>query len=624
MAQNLVLNILAKDKTKAAFRGISAGLANLRASIFSVQSALIGIGGGLVVRSFINVGREVEELGIRFNFLFGNVEEGKKAFSGLIDFAARVPFSLQEIAGASGNLAVVAKDAEELNKILKITGNVAAVTGLDFRTTAEQIQRSFSSGIGAADLFRERGVRALLGFEAGMQVTTQQTIDRFEELFGENGRFSKATEVLATTFTGTLSMLGDKLFKFKLQTNQSGFFDFVKEGLIVINRTIEANEKALADFSTAVGKGLVAFIKQAILGTAALIDMLGPVFRIAFNGINALLEVVKALPPGIRELGIVGFLMLGRGGKIAVIGILALLKHLGVDLDELTNKFFKDNADGNMGRTFERANEFIKKVDEGILASRKSMEELMKAATNFEKQTEKTGLSLQKIKDGVLEQFKKDFEAINTTVAKIATSSIKAFSRSLAEAIVLGKDLNMSMKELAQKIFVDILAFTIQIVLQEAIRFALAGKIFKEKEKEKNTAREIGILNSIDAAAHLTKLQTIKAQNKELERQKKIQGTTMLMSGNPLGFLGFMASGGSVGKGQPTVVGERGPELFIPNSSGQITQNARGTSGRAVNVNFNITAMDTRGFDEALQENRGTITAIINNALTEKGRGELV
>jgi hypothetical protein len=624
MAQNLVLNILAKDKTKAAFRGISAGLANLRASIFSVQSALIGIGGGLVVRSFINVGREVEELGIRFNFLFGNVEEGKKAFSGLIDFAARVPFSLQEIAGASGNLAVVAKDAEELNKILKITGNVAAVTGLDFRTTAEQIQRSFSSGIGAADLFRERGVRALLGFEAGMQVTTQQTIDRFEELFGENGRFSKATEVLATTFTGTLSMLGDKLFKFKLQTNQSGFFDFVKDGLIVINRTIEANEKALADFSTAVGKGLVAFIKQAILGTAALIDMLGPVFRIAFNGINALLEVVKALPPGIRELGIVGFLMLGRGGKIAVVAILALLKKMGVDLDELTNKFFKDNADGNMGRTFEKANEFIKKVDEGILASRKSMEELMKAATNFEKQTEKTGLSLQKIKDGVLEQFKKDFEAINTTVAKIATSSIKAFSRSLAEAIVLGKDLNMSMKELAQKIFVDILAFTIQIVLQESIRFLLAGKIFKEKDKEKNTAREIGILNSIDAAAHLTKLQTIKAQNKELEKQKKIQGTTMLMSGNPLGFLGFMASGGSVGKGQPTVVGERGPELFIPNSSGQITQNARGTAGRAVNVNFNITAMDTRGFDEALQENRGTITAIINNALTEKGRGELV
>tara|TARA_Y100001938_G_C7907566_1_gene337865 strand:- start:398 stop:727 length:330 start_codon:yes stop_codon:yes gene_type:complete len=109
-----------------------------------------------------------------------------------------------------------------------------------------------------------------------------------------------------------------------------------------------------------------------------------------------------------------------------------------------------------------------------------------------------------------------------------------------------------------------------------------------------------------------------------MEKQKKIKGTTMLMSGNPLGFLGFAASGGSVGKGQPTIVGERGPELFIPNSSGQITQHARGTGGRSANVTFNINAIDTRGFDQALIQNRGTITAIINNALTEKGRGELI
>ena len=80
MAQNLVLNILARDKTKQAFNGIKAGLTNLRASIFSVQSALIGIGGGLVIRSLIKTASEVENLGLRFNFLFGNVQEGEKAF----------------------------------------------------------------------------------------------------------------------------------------------------------------------------------------------------------------------------------------------------------------------------------------------------------------------------------------------------------------------------------------------------------------------------------------------------------------------------------------------------------------------------------------------------------------
>ena len=107
MANNIVLNILARDKTKQAFNGIRAGLSNLRSAVFSVQSALVGIGAGLVVRSFIKVGAEVENLGIRFNFLFGNVKEGTKAFDNLVDFASRVPFSLEEISAASGNLAVV-------------------------------------------------------------------------------------------------------------------------------------------------------------------------------------------------------------------------------------------------------------------------------------------------------------------------------------------------------------------------------------------------------------------------------------------------------------------------------------------------------------------------------------
>ena len=598
MAQNLVLNILAKDKTRTAFRGIQAGLSNLRASIFSVQSALIGIGGGLVVRSFLKVGRDVEELGIRFNFLFGNVKEGQKAFKGLIDFASKVPFSLEEIAQGSGNLAVVAKDAKELNKIMKITGNVAAVTGLDFRTTAEQIQRSFSAGIGAADLFRDRGVKAMLGFKAGATVSIEETIKRFEELFGEDGRFSKATEVLATTFTGTLSMLGDKLFKFKLETNEAGFFDFVKNALVVTNRMIEENSKALNDFSTAVGQGMVNFIKQFILGMAGLLDIIAPLFRVINNGLAGLIEIVKALPPAIREMGILGFLMLGRAGKIAIVGTLALLKHLKIDLDEITNKIFGAGESESMGMMFKKANEFIKKIDENIIASKKSMEALMNAATDFEKETKKIGINLQAVKDNILTAFKKDFESINMTISKMAQSGIKAFSRGLAEAVVMGKELNMTMKEIAQKLLVDILAFTIQIVIQETIRRALK----KEEVKAENEITE------------------------EKKKQLKIQMAMMAMSGNPMALLGFtgMAKGGAVSKGKPVMVGERGPELFVPNSTGQIQQNARGTGGESVNVNFNIEAIDSNSFNDVLVENRGIITSIINNALNEKGRRELV
>ena len=55
-----------------------------------------------------------------------------------------------------------------------------------------------------------------------------------------------------------------------------------------------------------------------------------------------------------------------------------------------------------------------------------------------------------------------------------------------------------------------------------------------------------------------------------------------------------MAMGGPVSAGSPYVVGEKGPELFIPNSSGSIIANNRmnsnGGSATGVTVNYNIAA----------------------------------
>jgi hypothetical protein len=85
-----------------------------------------------------------------------------------------------------------------------------------------------------------------------------------------------------------------------------------------------------------------------------------------------------------------------------------------------------------------------------------------------------------------------------------------------------------------------------------------------------------------------------------------------------------MAKGGAVSKGQPVVVGERGAELFIPNSTGQITQSARGTGGGSTTVNFNINTVDASGFEELLIRSRGTITQLINNAVNERGKESLI
>ena len=621
---NIVLNLLAKDKTRQAFGAVQRGLSNLRGAIFSVQSALIGIGGGLAIRSLIRTGSEVEQLGIRFKFLFNSVSEGNKAFDTLIGFAAKVPFSLEEIAGSSGNLAVVTKDAKELESVLRITGNVAAVTGLDFRQTAEQIQRSFAGGIAAADVFRERGVRALLGFKAGATVTAEDTRKKFEEVFGENGKFGKATEVLATTFTGTLSMLSDKLFKFQLETNRAGFFDFIKNALVVINRSIEENSATLNKFSARVSEALINFTKQALMGVARLLDSLQIVFKIIGAGIGGLMDVIKALPAGIRELGIIGFLMLGTRGKILVAAISAVIKMLGVDLEKISEKIFGASKDTEAwGKNSEAVQKFLQAVEKNIVVSKQQLDELLKVATGIKEQAKQIGLNFQQVAGILNEQIKKDFESINTTVSKFILSGIKGFSRALAESVVLGKELNLSLRELAQKLLVDILAFTIQLVIQETIRNALIKAGIIEAGKQKRSLLSIFGINTADLKVQKAKTKEMETQNKLLQEQKNSQGSSLVSSliGN---FLPKFSKGGGIAKGQPAIVGERGAELFIPNQAGQIRQASRGTGTGSVNVNFTINTIDSRGFDEALVQNRGTITAIINNAVNEKGRGNVV
>ena len=648
MAQNLILNILARDKTKQALAGVRAGLNNLRSAVFSVQSAILGIGSGLAVKSILDVGANVEQLRLRFAFLFKGVQEGDKAFKGLIDFASRVPFTLEEIQAGAGNLAVVTKNAEELNEILKITGNVASVTGLDFRTTAEQIQRSFSSGIGSADLFRERGVRALLGFKAGAEVTIEATKKRFRELFGPGGEFEKATEVLSTTFTGTLSMLSDKLFKFRLETGQAGFFDFIKQGLVEVNKLIEANSELLAVFGAKLSNALITATKQIILGSAVIIQALRPVFSFIGSSLLGLFDFLRTLPEGVRTLGIVGFLMLGGKGKalILLIGgfidevrsmlgdllmgfaefnqkILEIRKTLRLVSDEDFVKILNQNnqlvgiatnlkkpvndfrkeieaTNGGLDTTVGKLRQFLNTLEAKALISKKQIEEILSKLKGTTEETDKTAINFGKVADTIKNQIKKDLESVNETIGKFILGGVKSFSRALAESVVLGKKLKMSFEEIAKKFLVDILAFTIQIVIQKQIEKMLSdGQVDNEKQI-----------------------------TDEKKKQLRIQGMMMLMSGNPLGVLGFsspgFAQGGAVSKGRPIIVGERGPEMFIPNSTGQITQNARGTGGRSAVVNFNINTIDSRGFDQALVENRGTITSIINNALTERGRGELV
>ena len=220
-----------------------------------VGLAAVTLGIGKFVKDTFAAGKLTESLQVRFKLLFNSATEGGKAFQVMNKFAAKVPFSLEAIAAGSGNLAVISKDAGELNKILEVTGNVAAATGLDFAQTATQIQRSFAGGIASADIFRERGVRAMLGFQAGATVSIEETKKRFFEVFANGGQYSKATKEFETTLEANVSFVQDAYFRFR-QAAAEPLFGGVKAQLVELVGDFKENDAQLKILATRIGKSL--------------------------------------------------------------------------------------------------------------------------------------------------------------------------------------------------------------------------------------------------------------------------------------------------------------------------------------------------------------------------------
>jgi len=79
--------------------------------------------------------------------------------------------------------------------------------------------------------------------------------------------------------------------------------------------------------------------------------------------------------------------------------------------------------------------------------------------------------------------------------------------------------------------------------------------------------------------------------------------------------------GGMVSENKPYMVGEGGPETFIPNSAGYISP---GVGGKNVNVTFNINAVDTAGFQQLLSNERGMIVGMINSAVNQQGKSDII
>jgi hypothetical protein len=688
-SQKLNIDIVARDRTKQALGGLRGALGRLKSSIFSVQSAFVGLGAGLVTRNLVNTGKELENLRVRLKFLLKDTNEGAKAFDNMVKFASKVPFSLEEIQAGSGILATVTDNAEDLQNMLEITGNVAAVTGLDFRTASEQIQRSFSAGIGAADLFREKGVRNMLGFKAGATVSIEETVQAFEKVFGRDGRFGKSTDELAQTFEGTLSMIGDKIFNFKKVLLEAGFFDELKKQFGSLDKFLEGNAEKLDIIAEKIGRGLavafkgltdtIVFLKDNINGVVTVLSGLIALkvatffhgvttaiagMTVAMNGFNLAVKRNIIFGSIMVFAGAMGFLIkkfkefkgelntelptfkqlnedikeleqrlanTGRASKVAIREQLAIKKSQLEQLETESGLLHHHNTSHMRKRhlqlgilenqkeiteetkktfnIFESHHQLVKAVQE---AEERRAERLIGTSRNiFDEQQKLAKLLEPEEEKGAFEGFKEGLtEAFDVSVfdrfKKAGEQSMQSLKNTLTDFVMTGK---LNFKSLKDAIIRSLVEAMIGSVVQSAIKKASA--LFKmESIKKAMISVYEGALKTF---ASIPFPFNIAAAGAAI-------GAGMKLVDKIKGF----EKGGAVRKGEPVLVGERGAEMFIPNSTGQITQSARGGMGSGAIVNFNITTVDARGFDELLVSRRGTISRIINESVNERGREALI
>lgn len=683
----------------------SEQVGNKMSNAFSkANTALLGLVGAAGLMKFgsgvIQTGFQVDALRIKLETMFGSAEQGAMAFDVLDKFASKVPFSLRQISLAAGPLAVVAKKAENLNGLLQITGNIAAITGRPFEVIASQIQRAMASGISAAEILRDDGITAMMGFEKGATISVAQTVKALEDNFGAGGKFDGAMDKMSKTAQGAVSMLGDAFFQMEKRIFDAGVNDAIIKISLAFRSLIIALTPAisllgnLASLLASVLAPVIQLIADNIGALVAVVTLLTARFvalRLATIAVSLSMKAmpiiavtaafvnarIAAAALTVHLGGFAGVLIVLKAGLLAVLKVLGLLfiklvipiaifigfvklanaimkiwqnsKDLGdlyVNLKDVFKTFLKAASDqfvvlGNRINVlrlrikqmfifivFEITNAIasainglITKINESGIANKfglkfnfieglgvletqeatKDLEEGIKSLNKAQEDAKNSGAALVAIlqKFGILEPPPKELapdkvaEDVDTLKDKLKAAAV--------EIPPMVSHLMTSVQSMSQSIstaFADML---------------MAGKFNMDSLKD--------VFRSF--------VRTMIAKAIELFVINRILSMIFPSAFTQVGSAFIqksLATGGSVHGKQPYIVGERGPELFVPHSAGSIvnsnnTRSAMGDgSGVTVVQNINVSTGVAQTVRTEIRSLMPEIAANAKNAVVDTKR----
>jgi tape measure domain-containing protein len=590
---DLKINIIGNDKSKQAFNSLEKNVTKSKSSLLNLKNVLLAVAGSVIIRQYGNLSNEFQQLQNRLKLVTKSSQELKVVQSELFDIAQRTRggFSetvelYQKLALQSRNLGLESKElatiTENVNKVIAIAGvgSVQASSGI------LQLSQAFASGRLQGDEFRSisENIPPLLDIFAKELGVTRGEL---KEL-GSQGKIT--SEIIATSLLKETENINKQYGKLSSTIGQST--TVLKNSFITL----------VGVFNEATGAA--DFLATGITGLSRILDKLSESLKplpdtveAYTNKIKELREELEKFPDDPESF----FTFTEKADKINKLSErlkdLKRLEGRGGGFDFATIEDLK---------SINTLKEEVKEIVKFTSTSNHHMFEM----GNSVKKTEETFKSMN---ENALKNLQQKFTNISTSIKEGLNAGISGFSNALARAIILGEDLGKAFKSMVQ----DALIKTVALLIEAIIRFTILKFLGIDLEKGEDR-----------------KLQKAKAYNRELKISVALATILAFLTGGASMGGGFLstsggsmkrASGGSVQKGKPYMVGEQGAELFIPNSTGQITQSARGTGGGGdTNINFNISALDSRGVKELLIDNRATIVNAVNSALNEKGKEALV
>lgn len=195
-------------------------------------TAVAGLTAGLA--GFTNEAGKIEQVEVGFTTMLGSAEAARAKIAELQTFAARTPFSFEQVAKSAQTLLGMGASADSVIPIMQALGNAVSASGKgteEFgratlavsqiiskgRLQGDELLQLAEAGVPLNEVLKELGVSY---GEVGKQgVTAERAIAAIQKVM-TSGRFAGAMENQSKTLFGSFSNLGDAVQRFGASLGQ--------------------------------------------------------------------------------------------------------------------------------------------------------------------------------------------------------------------------------------------------------------------------------------------------------------------------------------------------------------------------------------------------------------------